>query len=168
MPGEVADGEPGKRGDAIGRVAGVGALLSELFLFAGKHKVDHAREVGFELGLALCVSPGSVASGVLALRRESEITWLGHENVIHEYGRIAVHTKALGELRGSEIFADEYCFSGELRNRFLYQQTCWVRKVSSVGPANQRHGYERMLFSALCRCGAQCLEVGRKRSINDG
>src|SRR5262249_58506466 len=54
-----------------------------------------------------------------------------------EGGRIAFDAEAISEGGSAEVFADKGDAAGVFEGDFLYQQTCRVGDVSSVGPADE-------------------------------
>ena len=84
------------------------------------------------------VAPGSVSAGAFDFTEVAELAGSGDEDVVNENGGIAFDAEALGERGSAEIFADKCDATGIFGGDFLYQQTCWIRNISSVGPADER------------------------------
>jgi hypothetical protein len=135
--GEVSYLEGWKCGDFASRRGSVGVLGGDDVFLAGENQIDHAGQVGLEFGLIGIVAPGGIAAGAFDFAEIAEFTGRGDEDVVHEDSRITFDTEAFGKLRCAEIFANECEATGVLCGDFLYQQTCRVGDVSSVGPAHE-------------------------------
>jgi hypothetical protein len=137
LAGEIGELEVRKRGDFLGSACGVGMLAGDDVFSSGEDEVDHASEIGFEFFLVGGVAPGSVAAGAFDFAEVAKFAGGGDEDVIDENGGIAFDAEFIGELRGAEVFGDESNLAGVFGGDVLDQQTCWVRDISSVRPADE-------------------------------
>jgi hypothetical protein len=143
MSGEIGDLELGQGGNLVGRTAGASVFLGDDIFLACQDEIDHATQVSFELFLVIGISPRRVTASALDFAEVSEVARHCNQDVVHEYGGISFDTVTLGEFRAAEVLADECDLAGILGGDFLYQQTCWIGDVSSVGPSHQGdvHGF---------------------------
>jgi hypothetical protein len=148
LAGKIGKLHLGEGGDLLGSGGSDGVFTSYDVFLACKDQVNHANQIGFEFSLAGGAAPRSVAARAFDFPEVSEFARRGDQDIVHEDGGIALDAKSFSELGGSKVFGDERHSSGVFGGDFLDQQTCWVRDISSVGPADECdvHGFARGLL----------------------
>lgn len=87
--------ECGEGGHLIRDLCGGSLLAANLLFLSGEDKVDHTHQVGFELRLVLGVSPGDVASPLVAFGIPIKVSRPRDQDVVNEDCWVSVHPKAL-------------------------------------------------------------------------
>jgi hypothetical protein len=167
LAGEIGEFEVGQGRDFLRSTGAVGMLAGDYVFSSGEDEVDHASEIGFEFFLAGRAAPGSVAAGAFDFAEVTEFTGGGNQDIVHEDGRIALHTEFFGELGGAEVFGDEGDLARVFGGDFLNQQTCWVGDISSVGPADESEVDGFAGGQLERRGGLFCREIGGEDLIED-
>ena len=137
MSGKIGQLELGQRSDFVLGTTVRNRFASYYILLTGENQIDHAREIGLELGLVVRVAPWRITSRSFYLSEVAEVPWDSYQDIVDKHRGVALHTVAFGELRGTEVLADKCHFARILCGYFLDQQTCWVGDVSGVWPAYQ-------------------------------
>ena len=152
LSGKVGDLES-REFDQFGSRCRLLVLTSNDVFFAGKDQVDHPDQICFEFCLVIRIAPRCVTASAFDFSKVAKLTRSCHENFVNKDGWVTLHAKLFCQLGSAEIFADEGDLTGILRGNFLYQQTCWVGNVSSVGPSNESEsdGFARCAVDVGCR-----------------